>query len=66
MHQLSRLISDYLAGGKVPQQEFLQPHHNHLASINCEIVHPDNENVLIAQELSDALRTKIDRGLLTP
>ena len=43
-------------GGKVPQQEFLQPHKNYLTSINCKIVCLNNGNVLVAQELLDALQ----------
>ena len=49
----------FLAGKKVSEQEFQQPHHNHLTSINVDIEHPDDGNVLIAQELSDALPAKI-------
>ena len=56
----------FLAGEKVPQQRFLQPHHNHLTSINCKIVRCDDGNVLIAQELLDVLGAKISWGLLMP
>ncbi len=63
-HHLSRLISDYLAGGegKFHNKNF----YNHLTSINCDIMRRDDGNVLIARELSDAWQTKIDLGLLTP
>ena len=39
-----------LFGGKkkVSEQEFRQPHHNHLTSINVYIERPDDGNVLIA------------------
>jgi hypothetical protein len=51
---------------KGSEQEFRQPHHNHLTSINAEIDRSDDGNVLIAQELLDALLAKIRWGLLTP
>ena len=66
LHHPPRLISDYLAGKKVSEQEFRQPHHNHLTSINSEIDRPNDGNVLVAQELSDALQAKIRWGILTP
>ena len=50
-----RLILDYLAGKQVSEQEFCRPHQNHVTSINSEINHRVNGNVLIAKELSDAL-----------
>ena len=53
-------------GKKVSEQEFRQPHHNHLTSINSEIDRRDDGNVLIARELLDALLAKIRWGLLTP
>jgi len=39
-----------LFGGKKksPEQEFRRPHHNHLTSINAEIDHRDDGNVLVA------------------
>ena len=43
----------FLAGKKVSEQEFRQPHHNHLTSINAEIDHRDDGNVLIARQISD-------------
>ncbi len=45
-----------LFGGKkkVSEQEFRQPHYNHLTSINAEIDRRDDGNVLVARELSDA------------
>jgi len=42
-------------GEKVTEQEFRQPHQNHLTSINSIIDRRDDGNVLIAQELLDAL-----------
>ena len=66
-HHPPRLISYYLAGKKkVSEQEFRRPHHNHLTSINSEIDRRDDGNVLVARELSDALRAKIRWGILTP
>ena len=53
-------------GKKKVRQEFRRPHHNHLTSINSEIDRRDDGNVLVAQELSDALRAKIRWGILTP
>ena len=53
-------------GKKVSEQEFRRPHHNHLTSINAEIDRRDDGNVLVARELSDALRAKIRWGILTP
>ena len=45
-----------LFGGKKSlEQEFRQPHQNHLTSINSIIDRRDDGNVLIAQELLDAL-----------
>ncbi len=57
-----------LFGGKkkVSEQEIRQPHHNHLTSINAEIDRCNDGNVLVARELSDALRAKIRWGILTP
>jgi hypothetical protein len=54
----------FLAGKKVSEQEFRQPHHNHLTSINVDIERPDDGNVLIARELSDDLPAKICWGIL--
>jgi hypothetical protein len=64
-HHLSRSPTIW-RGGKVPQQEFLQPHHHHLTSINSKIDHRNDGNFLTAQELLDALPVKISCGLLTP
>ena len=57
-----------LFGGKkkVSEQEFRRPHHNHLTSINAEIDHRVDGNVLVARELTNALLTKICWGILTP
>ena len=63
LHGSSRIIWRKKKGS---EQEFRQPHHNHLTSINAEIDRRDDGNVLIAQELSDALLAKIRWGLLTP
>jgi hypothetical protein len=49
----------FSGGKKVSEQEFRQPHHNHLTSINAEIDRRDDGNVLVARELLDALRAKI-------
>jgi hypothetical protein len=38
---------------KVLEQEFRQPHHNHLTSINAKIDHHDDGSVLIAQRISN-------------
>jgi hypothetical protein len=65
-HHPPRLISDFLADKKVSEQEFRLPHQNHLTSINYEIDRRDDGHVLIARELSDALRAKICWGILTP
>mgnify|MGYP006197039347 CR=1 FL=1 len=51
---------------KVSEQEFRRPHHNHLTSINAEIDHRVDGNVLVARELTNALLTKICWGILTP
>ncbi len=65
-HHSPGLISGFSGGEKVSEQEFGRPHHNHLTSINVKIEHPDDGNVLIARELSDALPAKICWGILTP
>jgi hypothetical protein len=39
---------------------------NHFNSINVDIERRDDGNVLIAQEISDALQAKISWGLLPP
>ena len=51
---------------KNSKQEFRRPPQNHLTSINSEIDRRNNGNVLIAQELSEALQAKICWGILTP
>ena len=63
-----RLISDYLAGKKVSEQEFRRPHQHHLTSINSEIDRPDDDvgNVLIARQILGNQQAKIRWGLLTP
>ena len=38
---------------KVSEQEFRQPHHNHLTSITVDIKRPDDGNVLITRRISD-------------
>ena len=53
-------------GKKVSEQEFRGPQQNHLTSINYEIDRRDDENVLIARELLDALGANICWGILTP
>ena len=53
--------------GKITSQNFQQPHQNHLTSINSEIDHCDDGNVLITRELlNNTLRAKICWGILTP
>jgi hypothetical protein len=61
----ARLILDYLAETTFSEQEFQRPHQHHLTSINAEIDHRNDGNVLIARELSDALLAKICWGILT-
>jgi hypothetical protein len=51
---------------KVTEQEFRRPHHNHLTSINVDIEHPDDGNVLIARQILGNQQAKIRWGLLTP
>jgi hypothetical protein len=41
----------FLAGKKVSEQEFRQPHHNHLTSINSVINHHNDGNVFIARRI---------------
>ena len=53
-------------GGKVSEQEFWRPHHNHSTSINAEIDRRDDGDVCIAQQISDILQAKIRWGLLIP
>jgi len=51
---------------KVSQNKNFDDHPNHLTSIYSEIDRRDDGNVLVAQELSDALLAKIRWGILTP
>ncbi len=57
-----------LFGGKkkMSHNKNFDDHPNHLTSINSEIDRRDDGNVLVAQELSDALLAKIRWGILTP
>jgi hypothetical protein len=57
-----------LFGGrqKIKKKTSRQQKLNHLTSINVNIKHCNDGNVLIAQEISDALQAKISWGLLTP
>jgi len=45
--------TDVLAEKKVSEQEFRQPQHNHLTTINAKIDRRDNGRVLIAQRISN-------------
>ena len=49
-------------GGEFHNKNF----YNHSTSIDCRMDRPNNGNILIAQELLDALQTKINLSLLTP
>jgi hypothetical protein len=51
---------------KIDKKTFRQQKLNHLTSNNVDIEHRDDGNVLIAQEILDALQAKIIWGLLPP
>ena len=57
-----------LFGGKtkMSHNKNFNDHPNHLTSINSKIDHRDDGNVLVAQELLDALLAKIRWGIMTP
>jgi len=57
-----------LFGGekKSPQNKNFDDHPSHLTSINSQIDHHDNGNVLVTRELSDSLLAKIKWVILTP
>jgi len=53
-------------GKKVSEQEFWQPHHNHLTSINVDIERPDDGNVDPVRRMYAETRAKISCCLVTP
>jgi hypothetical protein len=59
---LSYLVGDKKSTKKTSHQQKL----NHLTSSDVNIEHRDDGNVLIAQEIFDALGARISWGLLTP
>ncbi len=58
-----RSSSNFLVGKKVPP---LQTQHHNLSNNYTEMEHCNDGNFLIAQQISNALQTKIAWGLITP
>jgi hypothetical protein len=52
-HHSPGLISGFSGGKKSLRTRISTPHQNHLTSINAEIDHRDDGNVLIARQISD-------------